>query len=691
MLIGKTQKFQSIFIYHDLYTINIKGDKIMFESHYIKKILVLVISGLFLATGLIPIINAAQISENINHGITRDVASSVATAKLQELNKENFLIAESTQIINEKGKILFYVFELNPPGYIIVTGSYDLPPVIAYSFTNNFQGNTGDNPLFDLLYADITLRLQYIQLIPEKTLEERHLQWDTFNKGTPLSSGRFEQWPPEGSTPTGGWILTNWHQSPPFNNFCPLDLAHGGTRSVAGCPAVTMAQILNYHNTTMNVVFTDSDDYYHNYGGNQFWIDNNYVTYGFKSFPQLNTYLSTLQSHYESQIPPTNDDKAAITFACGVAATQVYGASGSGTFGVNQAYEAYQRFNCTTISLLDDSDPDLYERMASNMKDALPAHLAVVNEGLTAGHNLVVDGYNTDNYYHLNFGWGGSSNGWYFFPLIPEEMPYEMAVIEGVIVDILKNTAVPDLSCEGSLEWNNVTPNETVTSSFTVSNIGEDGSNLDWEITEWPSWGEWTFTPSSGNNQHPEDGPTTVTVGVVVPNQEDHLFTGEVKVENLENSSDYSTISVSLHTGYKIHEKLFCNGSLTWVDVKPRSTIIGSFTVENVGAAFTNLSWNITEWPDWGTWTFTPSQGDHLTPEDGPVTINVTVVAPIKRNMEFTGQIKIVNKQNSSDFDTISVTLATPYQFQLTLFDIIQMLLERFPHAFPLLRLLINS
>ena len=34
-------------------------------------------------------------------------------------------------------------------------------------------------------------------------------------------------------------------------------------------------------------------------------------------------------------------------------------------------------------------------------------------------------------------------------------------------------------------------------------------------------------------------------------------------------------------------------------------------------------------------------QGDHLTPEDGPVTINVTVVAPFKRNTEFTGQINI--------------------------------------------------
>jgi len=656
----------------------------MFESRQIQKISVLVISELFLGAGLIPIMNGAQISENKNHRITMDIATSVATAKLQELNKKDFIITESAQITNEKEEPLFYVFDLNPPGYIIVTGSYDLPPIIAYSFTSNFQSNTGGNPLFDLLYADITLRLQYIQSIPEKTLEERHLQWDTLTKGTPLSSGRFEQWPPEGSTPTGGWLLTNWNQNAPYNNFCPLDISHGGSRSVAGCPAVAMAQILNYHNTTMNVHFDDSDDYYHNYGGNQYWIDNNYATYGFPSFPELNTYLSTLQSHYENQISLTNNDKAAITFACGVAATQVYGASISGTFGVNQAYEAYQRFNCTTISLLDENDPDLYQRLTSNMKDALPAHLAIVNEGGTSGHNVVVDGYNTNNYYHVNFGWGGSYNGWY---IIPDEFPYSLTVIEGVILDILDD----DLACDGALEWVSVTPCETVSDSFTVNNIGDAGSNLAWEVTEWPMWGTWTFTPSKGNDLRPEDGPFTINVDVVAPNMELTNFTGEVTVKNRKNSSDYSTIPVSLKTGKKIHEKLFCNGSLSWVDVKPESTIGGSFTVENVGVALSNLSWKIIDWPDWGTWTFTPSEGKNLTPEYGPITINVSVIAPKKRNYEFSGQITIVNSENSSDYDTIPVTLATPYQVHLTLLEILQAIMERFPHTFPLLRLLLNN
>jgi hypothetical protein len=319
------------------------------------------------------------------------------------------------------------------------------------------------------------------------------------------------------------------------------------------------------------------------------------------------------------------------------------------------------------------------------MKDALPAHLAVVNPQWTTGHNLVVDGYNTNDYYHLNFGWGGSYNGWY---LIPDELPYQLTVIEGVIIDILKNTAIPDLTCNGSLEWINVTPNETVSGSFTVSNIGEEGSYLDWEIINWPTWGEWTFHPSTGNNLRPEDGPTIISVDVVVPNMENHLFTGEIAVTNRENHSDFSTIPISLQTGIKTHEKLFCNGSLTWTAVKPWSTISGSFTVENIGAALSNLSWEITDWPDWGTWTFDPTQGTNLTPEDEPVTVIVNLKAPLKRNTQFSGEITLVNSNNNSDYDTIPVSLATPHYFHPTVFNIISLFFKRFPELFPLLQFL---
>jgi len=108
----------------------------------------------------------------------------------------------------------------------------------------------------------------------------------------------------------------------------------GDKRSVAGCPAVAMAQILNYHETTNNIVFNDSDDYYHNYG-NRFWIDNDHEEYDFPSFPELNGYLDTLNYHYNNQIQITDEDKAALNFACGIAARQVYSNQISGTYGVD--------------------------------------------------------------------------------------------------------------------------------------------------------------------------------------------------------------------------------------------------------------------------------------------------------------------------------------------------------------------
>ena len=69
----------------------------------------------------------------------------------------------------------------------------------------------------------------------------------------------FQQWPPEGTTLTEGWVETNWHQNSPYNDFCPIDPS-SGDRGVAGCPAVAMAQILNYHRTINNVFFNDSDE-----------------------------------------------------------------------------------------------------------------------------------------------------------------------------------------------------------------------------------------------------------------------------------------------------------------------------------------------------------------------------------------------------------------------------------------------
>jgi len=134
---------------------------------------------------------------------------------------------------------------------------------------------------------------------------------------------------------------------------------------------------------------------------------------------------------------------------------------------------------------------------------------------------------------------------------------------------------------------------------------------------------------------------------------------------------------------------LECVGSLRWSAVKPGSILTGIIYVKNIGEPNSELGWDVKEWPTWGEWTFNPGSGEDLTPEDGPVTIEVEVLAPDDPNTEFQGEVKIVNSDDPNDFCTISVYLKTPRNKLLpnTLF---LRLLERFPNAFPILRQLLG-
>jgi hypothetical protein len=138
-----------------------------------------------------------------------------------------------------------------------------------------------------------------------------------------------------------------------------------------------------------------------------------------------------------------------------------------------------------------------------------------------------------------------------------------------------------------------------------------------------------------------------------------------------------------------------CDGDLTWTAVKPGATVTGSFNVSNIGDLTSELDWDITDWPAWGTWTFNPNGGTDLTPEDGPVTVQVTVVAPkgeatataYPQDKTYTGQVKLVNLDDTTDFCTIDVSLTTPKNNPFTFnYTLLRWLIERFPNAFPIIR-----
>jgi len=106
---------------------------------------------------------------------------------------------------------------------------------------------------------------------------------------------------------------------------------------------------------------------------------------------------------------------------------------------------------------------------------------------------------------------------------------------------------VPDLDCSGSISWADVEPGATVQDSFTVENIGEAGSMLNWEIESYPDWGTFTFDPDGGIGLLP-GAPVTVDVEVVAPEDPETEFIGEIVLVNSDDPEDTCTIEVVLVT-----------------------------------------------------------------------------------------------------------------------------------------------
>lgn len=248
-------------------------------------------------------------------------------------------------------------------------------------------------------------------------------------------------------------LKSQWTQDYPYNQLCPRDPYYSNAYSYAGCPAIAMGQIINYLQTTQDTRFTDEDDYYHNYAGRKYYIDDDWESLQFPSFPQLNEYLDSIDAIWQRGEDLPDLLKAAVVFACGTACKQIYTAEGSGTFYVDQAYEAYKRFGFEDCLLFREPTEEMFEILISNLQDGYPAHMAVENPEGTVGHNVVVDGYReSDGKFHVNFGYGGSLDNWYDIP--DPNFYYGMTKLEGIIVNIIPTdpSAVNETLCQQSLE-----------------------------------------------------------------------------------------------------------------------------------------------------------------------------------------------------------------------------------------------
>lgn len=293
--------------------------------------------------------------------------------------------------VDAKGVDLYYVYNVNS-GFVIVAGDDAAHPVIGYSTEKGFVIPGAKSPIAIWLKK----RGEEITYIQDKHIlasDAISKKWsDILNPSTERQYNSTQ-------SSAGPLCTTTWNQSPFYNALCP-----GG--SVTGCVATAMAQIMKYWNYP--ATGTGSSSYTSTYG--TLSADYGSTTYNWNNMPNALT--------------GPNNDVAVLNYQCGVSVEMNYSPSGSGAWVCSfdnpvcaqNSYINYFKYDATTIQGLDRSNYDdatWIGMMKSDIDLGRPIQYVGwdPNEG---GHTWVCDGYDQNDYLHMNWGWGGQANGYYY-------------------------------------------------------------------------------------------------------------------------------------------------------------------------------------------------------------------------------------------------------------------------------------
>jgi len=391
---------------------------------------------------------------------------------------EDIFINNVTLLKSNNDQILAYVVELEPTGYIVISSDTEINPIIAYSFESNFPFSDPYHPLYNLVSWDMTQRLNALPILEQNLKESNRELWEGF-----LASDKKIVKAYKSTTSFGPWIKTNWDQNDPYNKYLPCFDSFFGLctqRAVVGCAATAMSQVINYWEYPSTVQFDQTDNYTTTTEGID--IDGDADAMDFLSFDELNDLLLNIDYNEEDNI-------AALNFAVGISLEMDYQENetwwwfDSSSSGAHMTSGAFQdKFAYLNADIRYSSDEDFYDTLERNMKEALPALLAIyeITEGETEkGHAIVIDGVKSSGEYHLNFGWGGSSNGWYF---LPKGLPADYNTVSYAIANIYPYTKSLDVTHTVSLSSSSEVQQGGLLGPINVSHINNSDIAVDFTL-----------------------------------------------------------------------------------------------------------------------------------------------------------------------------------------------------------------
>lgn len=314
----------------------------------------------------------------------------------------------------------FYVFNADN-AFVVISADDELPAVLGY----------GDNGVFDK--DDVPDGLKELLTCYQYVVRNSR----TTTRGVVASHDAIKP-----------LIKTNWNQSAPYNLLCPYDTKNNAT-SVTGCVATATAQIMNYFQWPATYAWDNMKNEY----------EKNDSTEAAYAVAQLMKDIGdALEMNYSA-----NGSSASTSDACEAL---------RGVFSYAYSTEYVERVNYTAeewdelmYSNLVDGKPLLYRGSMIDLTQEDGKW-----EGAMAGHAFVVDGYDTDGLYHINWGWGGSADGYFLLSILnPASQGIGGAsgsggysLSQAAIVNIAK-AATPNTSDCRLLTWNlTVVNNQTV-------------------------------------------------------------------------------------------------------------------------------------------------------------------------------------------------------------------------------------
>ncbi len=294
----------------------------------------------------------------------------------------------------------YYIFNAGPSGFILVAADDRVSPILGYS----------DESAYNVLNVPpqvVKWLESYKSQIRQAITEDMQATDGIADEWQKLLSGQASGLPSKRGS-VSPLVAAKWNQVTYYNAQCPYDNTYS-ERTVTGCVATAMAQVMKYWNHPAKGV--GSHSYNHDVYGT---LSANFsaTTYNWGSMP--------------NSVTSSNSAVATLMYHCGVSVDMNYNVASKGGSGAFVVSDASPITNCAEYAFENyfDYKTSLDGVLRANytnsqwlalIKGEMDASRPVIYAGFGngGGHCFVADGYDNNDYIHFNWGWGGAYDGYF--------------------------------------------------------------------------------------------------------------------------------------------------------------------------------------------------------------------------------------------------------------------------------------